>query len=95
MNKTLVFNDVELTKKGLYSNKKGNPLNLVHVNNIIISNKAKNNNETSKYFIGYMNDIDLINSLCIILSQMSGYIKYFKNGGKTLSSKIKDEDVYL
>ena len=25
---------------------------------------------------------------------MSGYIKYFDNGGKTMSFKIEDEDVY-
>ena len=26
---------------------------------------------------------------------MSGYIKYFKDGGKNISFKIEDEDVYL
>ena len=26
---------------------------------------------------------------------MSGYIKYFENGGKNMSFKIEDEDVYL
>ena len=26
---------------------------------------------------------------------MSGYIKYFENGGKSMSFKIKDESVYL
>ena len=33
--------------------------------------------------------------MCIILPQMSGYIKYFYNGGKKMSFKIEDESVYL
>ena len=82
MNKTLVFNDVEMTKKDFYDAKKAIPLSLVDINNIVVSNKVKNNNETSKCFIGYLNDIDDVNPLCIILAQMDGYIKYFENGGK-------------
>ena len=46
------------------------------------SNKVKNDNETSKYFIGYLNDIDDVSPLCIISPQMDGYIKYFEDGGK-------------
>ena len=34
-------------------------------------------------------------SLCIKLHQISGYIKYFDDGGKNVSSKIEDESVYL
>ena len=47
--------------------KKAIPLNLVDISNIVVSNKVKNNNETSKYFICYLNDIDAVNPLCIIL----------------------------
>ena len=32
--------------------------------------------------------------LCIILPQMSGYIKYFENGGKNMSFLIKDDEVW-
>ena len=32
---------------------------------------------------------------CIILLQMSGYIKYFDIGGKKMSFQIEDESVYL
>ena len=95
MNKTLLFNDVEVTKKEFYDVKKAIPLNLVDVNNIDVSNKVKNNNETSKYFIGYLNDIDNVSPLCIILPQMDGYIKYFENGGKNMSFKIEDDEVYV
>ena len=96
MNKTFVFNDVEISKKDFYDAKKAIPLNLFDINNIAISNKVKNNNETSKYFISYMNDIDEISPLCIIvLPQMNGYIKYFENGEKSMSFKIEDESVYI
>ena len=37
----------------------------------------------------------MIRPLCIILAQMSGYIKYFDNGGKNMPFKIEDESVYL
>ena len=37
----------------------------------------------------------MIRPLCVILSQMSGYIKYFENGGKNILFKIADEDNYL
>ena len=95
MNKILVFNDVEVNKKDFYDVKKTIPSNSVSVKNIVISNKVKNNNETSKYFIGYLDDVDTISPLCIMLPQMSGYIKYFKNGRKNMSFKIEDEDVYI
>ena len=95
MNKTLVFNDVEITKKEFYDAKKAIHLNLVDVSDIVVSNKVKNNNDTSKYFIGYLNGIDEINSLCIILPQMSGYIKYFENGRKNISFKIDDDEVCI
>ena len=37
----------------------------------------------------------MIRPLCVILPQTSGYIEYFENGGKNMSFKIEDEDVYL
>ena len=63
--------------------------NLININNIAISDKVKNG-EISNYFIGYLNNIDEINSLGVILPQMSGYIKYFENGGKNMSCKIEN-----
>ena len=96
MNKqALVFNDIEVDKKDFYASKKAILLSLVNTNNIVISDRIKNNNDTHKYFIGYLQDDDMIKPLCIILPQMSGYIKYFENGGKNMSFKIEAEDVYL
>ena len=95
MNKILVFNDVEMNKKDFYVTKKTIPLNLVDINNIVVSNIVKNNNGKSNYFIGYLNGIDEISPLCIILPQMSGYIKYFENDGKNMSFKIESDNVYV
>ena len=92
---TLVFNDIEVHKKDFYASKKAISLNLVNTNNIVISHRVKLNNDTYRYFIGYSHDDDVIKSLCVILPQMSGYIKYFENGGKNMSFKIEDEGVYL
>ena len=36
-----------------------------------------------------------IRPLRIILPQMSGYIKYFDNGGKNMYFKIEDDSVFL
>ena len=41
-----------------------------------------------KYFLGY-NDDDVITFLCIKLSQMIGYVKYF-DSNKTMSFKVND-----
>ena len=76
MNKTLAFNDVEMTKKDFCDAKKAITLNLGDINDIVASNKFKNNNEISKYFIGYLNGIDDVSPLCIILPQMDEYIRY-------------------
>ena len=68
---------------------------MVDVNNIVVRNKVKSNNETSKYFIGNLNDIDDVSPLCIILPQMDGYTKYFENGRKNMSFKIEDDEIYI
>ena len=65
----------------------------VIVDKIVVSNKVKGNNETVKYYIGYIDES--VVPLCLILPQMSGWIKYFENGGKNLSFKIEDDEVYI
>ena len=92
---TLVFNDIEVNKKDFHASKKAIPLNSVNTSNIVISYKVKHNNDSYKYFIGYLQDDGVITPLCIILPQMSGHIKYFENGGKDMSFKIEEESVYL
>ena len=55
----------------------------VNVDEIVVSDKFKHNNKEFKDFIGYQDG--LIKPLCIILPQMSRYIRYFDNGGKNMS----------
>ena len=62
----------------------------VNVDQIIVSDKFKHNNEGFKYFIGY-EEGKIIKPLCIILPQMSRYIE---NGGKNMSFFIKDDEVW-
>ena len=60
---------------------------------IVVSHKFKHNDDGFMYFIGYLKD-EIIKPLCIILPQMSGYIKYFENGSKNMSFLIKDDEVW-
>ena len=92
MNK-LVFSDIEASKSEFYENKKAIKLKDVIVDKIVISNKVKGNNETVKHYIGYLDES--VSPLCLILPQMSGWIKYFENGGKNMSFKIEDDEVYI
>ena len=69
MNK-LIFDDIDVSKKGFYEGKKAVKLSEIDVNKIVVSNKIKGNNETSKIFIGYLDDIGgIVTPLCIILPQ--------------------------
>ena len=56
----------------------------VNVDQIVVSDKFKHSDEGYKYFIGYQED-EIVKPLCIILPQMSRYIKYFEKGGKNIS----------
>ena len=92
--KTLKFDNSEVNKKEFHFSKQGITLNLVNVNQILISDKFKHNDRSFKYFIGYKDD-NIIRPLCIILPQMSRYIKYFDNGGKNMSLMNKNDSVLV
>ena len=91
--KTLQFNNIILNKKEFHKSKEPIDLFSVNVDQIVVSDKFKHNNEGFKYFIGYQEG-EIVKPLCIILPQMSGYIKYFKNGGKNMSFLIRDNEVW-
>ena len=59
---------------------------------MVVSDKFKHSDDGFKYFIGYKEG-QIVKPLCIILPQMSGYIKYFENGGKNISFMLKNDDV--
>ena len=65
----------------------------VIIDQIVVSDKFKHDNKGFKYFISYQEG-GIVKPLCIILPQMSGYIKYFENGGKNMSFLIKDDEVW-
>ena len=55
--------------------------------------KWKINDKTYKHICGYLNN-DTIQPLCVVLSQMDGYIKYFDDGGKNMTVVTDDEKIY-
>ena len=85
--------DKEVDKKEFYSSKQAILLHFEDLNKIVVSNKWKINDTTYKYLCGYLNN-DFIQPLCVILPQMSGYIKYFDDGGKNMSFVTDDKEVY-
>ena len=66
---------------------------MINVDQIVVSDRFRHNDESFKYFIGYQEG-EIVKPLCIILPQMDGYIKYFENGGKNMSFMIKDDKVW-
>ena len=91
--KILKFNNIRLNKKEFHRFKEPIELMSVVQDQIVVSDKFKHNNEGFKHFIGYQEG-EIVKPLCIILPQMSGYIKYFENGGKNMSFLIKDDEVW-
>ena len=84
--KTLKFNSIRVNKKDFHNSKQPIHLNLVTVNQIVVSDKFMHSDDGFKYFIGYKED-EIVKPLCIILPPMSGYIKYFENGKKACLKK--------
>ena len=91
--KTLKFNNIRVNKKEFHKSKQPLDLMSVNINQIVVSDRFKHSDEGFKYFIGYQEG-EIIKPLCITLPQMSGYIKYFENGGKSMSFLIKDNEVW-
>ena len=87
--KTLKSNNISLNKKELYKSKERIDLMSVNVDQIVVSEIFNHNNEGFKYFIGYQEG-EIVKLLCIILPQMSRYIKHFESRAKSMSLLIKD-----
>ena len=90
--KTLKFNNIKINKKEFHKSKQAIDLDSVDTDKIVVSDKFRHSEESFKYFIGYQED-EIVKPLCIILPQMNGFIKYFKNGGKNMSFLIKNSEV--
>ena len=83
--KALKFDSIKVNKNELPKSKQPINLDLVNIDQIVISDKFKHVDNGFKCFIGYK-EVEIVKPLCIILPQMSGYIKYFENGSKTCFS---------
>ena len=91
--KALKFNNTRINKKEFHKSKQAIDLDSITADKVVVSVKFKHNEEGYKYFIGYQED-EIVKPLCIILPQMNGYIKYFDNGGRNMSSLIKNNEVW-
>ena len=91
--KTLKLDKIRANKKEFHKSKQPIDIDLIKVDQIVVSDKVKHSDDGFKYFSGYKKG-EIVKRLCIILPQMSGYIKYFQNGGKNISFMIKDDEVW-
>ena len=87
--RTLEFDNIRLNKKEFYKSSQPINLNLVNLDQIVVSAKFKHSDDGFKFLVGYKEG-EIVKPLCIILPQMNGYIKYFENGGKNMSFITKD-----
>ena len=89
---TQKFNNIKVNKKEFHKSKQ--PIDLMSVNteHIVTSDRFEHSDDGFKYFIRYK-EREIVKPLCIILPEMSGYIKFFENGGKNMSFMVKDDDI--
>ena len=90
--KTLKFGNIRVNKKEFHKSKQPINLDLVNLDQIVVSDKFKHNDDGFKCFIGYKEG-EVVKPLCIILPPMTGYIKHFENGKKNMPFVIKDDYV--
>ena len=64
---TSKFDNIEVNNKEFHTSNQPIALNLVNVNQILISDKFEYSNTGYKYFIGYKDD-NIIRPLCIIFT---------------------------
>ena len=83
---------LELIKNTFHKSKEQINLDLVNVDQIVVSDKFQHNGDGFKYLIVYKEG-EIVKPLCITLPQMTGYIKFFEYGGKNMSFIIKDDYV--
>ena len=78
--KTLKFDSIRVNKKEFHKSKQPIILDLINVDQIVVSDKFKDSDDGFMHFIGYKEG-EILKLLCIILPQMTGYIKYFESNG--------------
>ena len=71
--KTLKFNNIRINKKEFHKSKEPIDLLSVDLDQIVVSDKFKHNDEGFKHFNGYLKG-EIIKALYIISPQMNEYI---------------------
>ena len=90
--KTLKFDNIRVNKKEFHKSKQPIDLNLINADEIVVSDKLSIVMMVLNILL-VTKKVKLLNR-CIILPQISGYIKYFENGGKNMSFMVKDDHVW-
>ena len=62
--KTLRFENIRVNKKEFHKSKQSIDLDLINVDQIVVSDKFKHNDDGFKYFVGY-NEAEIVKPLCI------------------------------
>ena len=86
--KPLKFDNIKVNKKGFHKPKQPIDLDLVNVDQIVVSDKFKRGDDGFNYFIDYKEG-EIVKTLRILLPQMTGYIKCFENGSKNMPLQSK------
>ena len=89
--KTPKFDNIVVNKKEFHKSKQPINLDLVNLDQIVISDKFKYSDDGFKYLISYKEG-EIVKPLCVGLPQMNGYIKCFESRGKNMSFVIKDDN---
>ena len=88
-----ILGQTKVAKEEFYGGKEHINIWDVNYDNILISNLTETRNN-SKYLIGYLNEV--IRPLVLMFSEMSGYVKTFKEkNNKLMSLHITDEKKLL
>ena len=68
--KTLKFDNIVVNKKEFFKSQQTIDLDLVNLDQIVLSDKFKDSDDGFKYFVCYREG-EIVKPLCIILSQIS------------------------
>ena len=94
METSINFNNEKINKKAFYNNKKQFDIQQIDTNKILISEPEPYGKKNAiKYIIGYNDNV--IRPLRILLPKMIGYIKYFEDDKKTMSSVVDDAELFI
>ena len=86
------FDNIRVKKKEFHKSKQTISLDSINVDQIVVFDKFKHSDGGFQYFIGYKKG-EIVKPLCVILTQINAFVKYFENNGKNMSFLIKDDDV--